>query len=606
MKSAICRHLVLPGLTIIWALSATAAPLDTSFTYQGELRTQGIPADGQFDLQVLLFDDENTGVQRGITAQLEDVTVVDGVFSVELDYGFEPFAGDQLWLDISVRQGNSTGGFTNLLPRQKLTASPYALHAETVAAGAISAVELAPGSVGTGQVDPSQVQRRVSGVCAAGLQATAVNQDGTLQCAPDQTGVDAAGAIAAMGAAANDNPLNHLRYGDTDAFNAVLSADGAGSGLDADFIDGQSASDLIAAASAETSTAITSVPFTINGAGSYHLTGNLSHSDAQTDAITINADNVLLDLRGFTLTGPGTASGDANNGIRITIQQNVTIQNGQIQEFGGRGVYETNSGGRNYTLLDLRAYSNGEDGISIFSRGNLILRCHASDNGRDGINGGITAVVRESTANFNARYGIFAGSGGPIDTAVITHSVTNSNGDHGIRTQSKGVIAYNSSSQNGGSGISASSSSVLNNSASLNVAHGITASISLIAGNTATGNGTSGISASNSRIHNNTVRSNNTTLAVTGGGIVVSSNNTVVGNHATANEQNNIYVSSSHNLIENNHVINAEDGSVPTDSAGIRFVSSDNLFRDNTATGNTNAFFGNVPPASRDINNIAW
>ncbi|MFK7958759.1 MAG: right-handed parallel beta-helix repeat-containing protein [Lysobacterales bacterium] len=594
------------GGLLFCTLSAKAAPLETTFTYQGELLSQGVEANGTFDLQMSLFDESQAGTQRGVTQVLEDVMVIDGIFSVEMDYGFEPFAGDQLWLDISVRNGSSSGGFTNLLPRQKLTATPYALHAETVAAGAISSTELAPGSVGLSQVDTSQVQRRVTGVCGAGFYAAGVGQDGSLQCVADQVGVDAAGAIAAMGAQASGNPLNHARYTDVDSVNAVLAADGPGSGIDADLLDGQNADELIAAASVGTSTEIPSVPFTINSPGSYHLADNLTHSNAQTDAIQINADNVSLDLRGFTLTGPGSGSGANNNGIRITIQQNVTIYNGQVEAFGGRGIYENNSVGRNYTLRDLRVFDNGLDGISMFSRGNLVLRCHANDNGQDGINAGLASVVRESTASFNARHGIVGGAGGPIDTTVITYSTANSNGDAGIRSQSKAVISYNSSSQNGSSGISASTSSIVGNSTANNASHGISATSSLISQNSVSGNASSGIRATSSRVFDNIATSNNTSLNVSEGGIHATSNSMVVGNLAQDNDQNNIYVSASDNVIDGNHVVDVGDGSVPADAAGIRFISSDNLFRNNTATGNTNGFFGLVPPVSRNINNISW
>ncbi len=594
------------GGLMLLTMAVHGAPLESAFTYQGALNVQGSPATGTYDLVFEIFDDPSAGVQRGSTQIVEDVLVEEGIFTLELNYGFEPFAGDQLWLDISVREGTSSGGFTNLLPRQKLTATPYALHAETVAAGAISSTELANQSVGAAQVDPTEIQRRVTGTCGGGDFALGINQNGSIQCAADQVGLDAAGAVAAMGTEANSNPLNHQRYLDSEAVLAVLAADGAGSGLDADFLDGQSASELIAAASGETSTAITALPFSINQAGSYHLTDNLTHTDAQTNAITVNADNVSLNLRGYTITGPGNSSGSNNNGIDITIQQHVTIYNGQVQQFGGRGIFEDNSGGRNYTLRDLRVSDNGLDGISLFSRGNLVLRCHANDNGGDGINGGLASVIRESTASFNDGFGIVGGAGSPIDTTVITHSIANSNGRSGIRSQAKAVIAYNSSTQNGENGIFASQSAIFGNTVAVNSINGISASSSQIWGNSASGNTESGIRASSSRIHDNTVTSNNTGQSVNEGGIFLSNDNVLANNLARANEQNNIYVSGSDNLIENNHVVDATDGSVAADVAGIRFLSNDNLFRNNTATGNTNAFFGNLPPAARNINNIAW
>ncbi|NJN83802.1 MAG: hypothetical protein HC802_17030 [Caldilineaceae bacterium] len=56
-----------------------------------------------------------------------DVAVVDGLFTVALDFG-NVFDGRALWLEIKVRPGASSGGYTLLAPRQALLATPYALN----------------------------------------------------------------------------------------------------------------------------------------------------------------------------------------------------------------------------------------------------------------------------------------------------------------------------------------------------------------------------------------------------------------------------------------------------------------------------------------------
>ena len=53
--------------------------------------------------------------------------MVDGLFTVELDFGSDVFNGDARWLEIGVRPGDSSGSFTTLSPRQELTPTPYAL-----------------------------------------------------------------------------------------------------------------------------------------------------------------------------------------------------------------------------------------------------------------------------------------------------------------------------------------------------------------------------------------------------------------------------------------------------------------------------------------------
>ena len=50
----------------------------------------------------------------------------------------------------------------------------------------------------------------------------------------------------------------------------------------------------------EPRTPISSLPFTISSSGSYYVTGNLGITGQ--NGITINQDNVTLDLGGFTLS----------------------------------------------------------------------------------------------------------------------------------------------------------------------------------------------------------------------------------------------------------------------------------------------------------------
>jgi len=78
----------------------------------------------------------------------------------------------------------------------------------------------------------------------------------------------------------------------------------------------------------EARTPISSAPFTINASGSYFLAGNLPVASG--NGVTVNADNVTLDLNGFTIAS--TASPASGTGVRITgNDRNVTIQNGNIR-----------------------------------------------------------------------------------------------------------------------------------------------------------------------------------------------------------------------------------------------------------------------------------
>src|SRR4029077_269735 len=88
-----------------------------------------------------------------------------------------------------------------------------------------------------------------------------------------------------------------------------------------------------------TATAITAVPFVITKPGNYYLPNDLTFSGAGT-AITINADEVNLDLNGRSLIAKGAATSPfVGIGIAVLNHEDVTIQNGDINGFGNVGVF---------------------------------------------------------------------------------------------------------------------------------------------------------------------------------------------------------------------------------------------------------------------------
>lgn len=107
-----------------------AAPLGTAFTYQGELQDQSQAANGVYDFSFRLFDGPNPLSDNpvGTPVAVNGVDVVDGIFTVELDFGASPFTGEARWLEISVAR--TGGSLTTLSPTQPLTAVPYALYGE--------------------------------------------------------------------------------------------------------------------------------------------------------------------------------------------------------------------------------------------------------------------------------------------------------------------------------------------------------------------------------------------------------------------------------------------------------------------------------------------
>ena len=140
------------------ALSGPASALSNAFTYQGSLEDSGQAANGSYDLQFQL--QTQNGVPVGATVLKDDVAVVQGVFSVDLDFNAPVTSGD-FQLQIGVRAGTSTGSFTILSPTTRIAPTPQA--------------QVAPGSCRTaGRWGPSP--------CSCGLQPRPGRQCGSGPC----------------------------------------------------------------------------------------------------------------------------------------------------------------------------------------------------------------------------------------------------------------------------------------------------------------------------------------------------------------------------------------------------------------------------------------
>jgi hypothetical protein len=125
------RNAIIASATMIaiGAGAIAAAPMGTGFTYQGQLKAQGIPLDGAVDLRFSLFDVDSGGLPLD-ELDVADVAVSSGLFTVALDFGAVVFDGEARWLEVAVRSPHDPTDiepFMTLSPRQPLTATPYAL-----------------------------------------------------------------------------------------------------------------------------------------------------------------------------------------------------------------------------------------------------------------------------------------------------------------------------------------------------------------------------------------------------------------------------------------------------------------------------------------------
>ena len=101
----------------------------TAFIYQGQLRDEGAPSTGVYDLLFKLYPTQTGGDEIG-SISFDHKELTNGLFKLELDFGAVLNDGKESWLEIAVRPTGSTEPHTVLSPRQHLTATPYAVFAQ--------------------------------------------------------------------------------------------------------------------------------------------------------------------------------------------------------------------------------------------------------------------------------------------------------------------------------------------------------------------------------------------------------------------------------------------------------------------------------------------
>ncbi len=131
-----------------------------------------------------------------------------------------------------------------------------------------------------------------------------------------------------------------------------------------------------------------SVPGQTIGPGSYYLSASLTAASGMS-GIVVFASNVTIDLNGFELIGvPGSSEGIVIGGG----QTNVTIRNGTIRNWGGRGI--DGVGNARVRVENVRVLNCGGNGIVVDVDGE-VRNCVASGNVGIGIKGLDNCLVRE-------------------------------------------------------------------------------------------------------------------------------------------------------------------------------------------------------------------
>jgi len=317
--AVVCLVLLSLNLQLSTVLAQT-----TAFTYQGRLNDGGGPATGNYDLRFALYDAVTNGTQQGVLVTNSATPVSNGLFTVTVDFGNQ-FPGTNRWLEIAVRT-NGASVFTNLIPRQQLTSTPYAVQSLNAgfAVNAASAINATFATTAT-------TANTATSATSATTAVTAGNFSGPL--GGDVTGTQSATSVAQVGGQSAGNVASGAQAANlatsANNINTIVKRDGSGN-----FSAGTITATLAGNATSAT-TATTANNFSGSLAGNVTGTqgatvvasvGGQSAANVASGASAANSAAILdtpstivkRDVNGSFLAGQITATNFTGNGDGLT------------------------------------------------------------------------------------------------------------------------------------------------------------------------------------------------------------------------------------------------------------------------------------------------
>jgi hypothetical protein len=362
----------------------------------------------------------------------------------------------------------------------------------------------------------------------------------------------------------------------------------------------------------EPRTPIPALPYVISSAGSYYLTTNLVSSTGA--GITVAADHVTIDLRGFAIIGPGQFGGNYPAIFAPGPQVDLAVLNGSITLWSGEGVSAPLT--RNSKLEELRVSTIGRSALDI-GDGSLVSECMVQSNcsyavGVPAIWAGNHCAVKACVAQANSGPGISTGAG-----SVVVSCVANNNMNEGIVTGDESKVtdcaaSLNAITGNGpGDGIFVGNGSAVSGCvASGNAYDGI---------ETICGGSVLGCTVRTNMNHGIVVQYGSTVKDCTASsnhfnGIVVSLRSQVVGNTCDGNGNDGIYaaLAGNGNRIDGNSVTTNKVAGIDCSGSTADLVIRNSAHANgvnyslNLLAGGTENATIYSPPGSGFLNNDPW
>ncbi|HXI94186.1 MAG TPA: tail fiber domain-containing protein [Blastocatellia bacterium] len=398
------RSLRLTLMSLALLLSTlTATAQTTTFTYQGKLTDSGMPASGSYDFQFKLFDMLTGGSAVGAAAA-NGVTVTNGVFTVNLDFGVcaSCFNGANRFIAISLKP-TSGSTFTDLNPRQQITSTPYAIKSQnaTSADGLSLACVSCVTSSQIGSVSGSVITGTIP---VSGVPAGSTNyiQNGVGQQVASNFNISGDGTAAGTlsGGVVNANTQYNLAGGrvlsTTGSFNVFA---GAGAG---DHNTSGSSNAFFGALAGQQNTTASDNSFFGAGTGAINMTGQQnsffgSHA-GQSNTASFNS------FFG-TFAGDGNTTGASNSFFGASAGAANTT--GADNSFFGRGA------GQNNTTASFNSFFGYQAGLNnITGASNAFFGVSAGQNNTSGFSNaffGFGAGFTNGTGQSNSFFGESAG-----------------------------------------------------------------------------------------------------------------------------------------------------------------------------------------------------
>ncbi len=287
------------ALALAAALGSTVAdgavPTTIGFSARLVDETSGQAVTGTHRIGFALYDAETGGT--ALWQDTGEVTVDDGVLSTEIGRGraldASVFDGRKLWLSVTLDD-------VTMEPRMAVDSVPYAIRA-----GAADSVD---------GLDGADLQKRVTGTCTSGNFVIAVNENGTVTCAPDLSGTgDVTAVFAGTGLQGGGNSGDiMLSLTQTCLMNQILKWNGSA---------------WVCSADAGTGTAGDITAVTVGTAGG--LVGGGLNGDVALTLLTNCAVGQVLKWNGAQwLCGVDNDSGGATGGDITAVTAGTGLQGG--------------------------------------------------------------------------------------------------------------------------------------------------------------------------------------------------------------------------------------------------------------------------------------